>query len=271
MSRGGHFCFLVVLRPASIPTVVANAVRVHSLRSLILALVVSALLIVAIAWRLRQRNQDASQRFRSLAWALRRGDAEQGLSPSQRAYLSGNFLDALRRLERPLSRRDQAAEELYLECLLLDVPWPGQVLQQHQVEVEGERPRLLLRAVQSGYAKESNRVRVEVFGWDGKEFETLQLSGRDATGKPLPALRDWSEVLEIRTVHLERKSAEEAQAWLLGRTRQGSYRAEVFYGLRNWRRWGVVSSQPPRLLSDRVQIPGGGTYKLVDDEWVELR
>lgn len=244
---------------------------VQSVRSLILALVVSALLVVAIAWRLRQRNQEAAQRFRSLAWSLRRGDAEQGLSRSQSSYLAGDFLEALRRLERPLSRRDRAAESLYLQCILLDVPWPGQVLRHHQNDVDGPRPDLLLRAVQSGYARDSDRVKVEVFAWDGKDFEALQIHGRDPQGKPLPTLREWSEVLEMRTVHLERKSSKEAQVWLLGRTSDRKYRAEIFYGLKSWRRWGVIAAQPPRLLSDRVQIAGGPAYKLVDDEWVELR
>lgn len=238
-------------------------------RNFWLGIVASGLLLGGLYWHVRQRNEDRQAQFRELAWGLRRGDAEQGLTRSQRAFLHGDFLEAMRRLEKPLSKRDQALQNLCLRCLLYDVPWPKQVLQTFHLDPK-RGSDLLFRVVNGGYARDRQRVTLDVFRWDDRDWEELELPGLDEAGKNSPPPAVWAEITDIRELHLDRKDEQASQVLLVGKGTDGKVRTEIFYGLRQWKRWVLIGGKAPQVRDNRVVLPGGKTYKLVDDEWVSV-
>jgi hypothetical protein len=243
-------------------------------RSAGILLGLSGLLLGAFAWNLTLHNQEQTQMYQRLAWSLRHGDQEARLTSAQSAYLRGSYVEALRQLGKPDTSAERELQSALFLCTLYDLEWPQQVLMVQQLESSPSgRPRLLARVVQSGYAKEANRVRLDLLGWDGKNLETLKpllkIPGRDAS-KSLSKDDDWSTIDELTVVHLDRKDAQQSQLWVEGKTVGGRARLEVIYGFSQWRRWGLLSEKPARRLADRVSL-GSDAYKLVDDEWIEVR
>lgn len=208
--------------------------------------------------------------YRQLTWSVRRADEGERLTLAQRAYLQGDYIESLRQLGKPTSTADKELQASLFSCLLFDLPWPQQLMASAQLESSsGGRPRLLARVVQSGYAGESDRVRLDLLGWNGQRLEELRPEFKSAGW--LGQSDEWALVEEFTTVHLDRKDTKQSQLWVAGKTRSGRNRLEVVYGFSRWQRWVLVSAKPARRQTDRVSVSGSQAYKLVDDEWVKLR
>lgn len=232
----------------------------------------SLLLAAGWAWQRRSDAERSADRYTDLAWTARRGDAA-GLAPEQEAFLEGHFEEALRRAGKPSDARDRGIQRTMFQAALNDVPWPDQVLLTHTlVATAGSRlVPLLARAVSGGYSADHGKVRLDVFTWDGKKLQRSKLPARDARGRSSDAEVKWTAITEMQTVHLDRKDTDLNQLYVAGRQTDGKARVEIYYGADTWKRWAVTSSVPPQLDSDRIRVPGGSTYKLLDDEWVEIR
>jgi hypothetical protein len=240
------------------------------MRSAVILGCLSVAILAALAWHLTRRNLDQEQLIRRLAWSVRRSDQGQLLNASQRAFLQGDFAEALRHLGKPSTAGDRELQSALFLCLIHDLPWPQQLLAHKQLDsAPAGRPRLLARVVQSGYASEADRVRLEFLGWTGQRLETLrpELKSPQSLGKN----DDWAAVSELIAVHLDRKDTKQSQLWAVGQTRGGRQRLEVVHGFSRWQRWVLVTDQPVRRLADRIKVSAQQAYKLVDDEWIEVR
>lgn len=228
-------------------------------------------LLGAFSWQRHQWNLERSARYDRLAWALRRGDDDKRLSSPYFAYLQGRFAECLRLLGKPDDAGERELQSAAFLALLYDLPWPEQMLLHEQIEGKGERPRLLARVVQSGYAADVEKVRLDLLVWRQDKAEKLDAPTKLAGSlKRLGKAEDWKVVTELSLVHLDRKDEHLSQLFVLGRTRDGRYRVDVFYGSKNWLRWTLVSNQSPRRLEDRLAAEKGRSYKLLEDEWIEL-
>jgi len=227
-------------------------------------------MLAGLTWHLNQRHQEQERLYRQLTWSLRRPDEGERLTSAQRAYLQGDFVESLRQLGKPSSTADKELQTSLFLCILFDLPWPQQLLASAQLESSsGGRPRLLARVVQSGYAGESDRVRLDLLGWNGQRLEDLkpELKSTSSLGKN----DDWATLEDLTTVHLDRKDTKQSQLWVAGKTRSGRSRLEVVYGFSRWQRWVLVTDKPARRHTDKVFVSGSQAYKLVDDEWIEVR
>jgi len=234
----------------------------------ILALwLLSGSLLLAWRWQLVQKAQSQQADLEGLAWSLRLSSEQGQLSDVQQAYLEGHFEEALGLLAKPGHAADRDLQSSLFRCLLFDIPWPQQVLLHEQLEAsEAGRPLLLVRVVQSGTFKES-KPRLDYLSWDGQACKPLKLEAK----ADLKDEDEWLEISELETVHLDRKDAQQSQLWVLGRTSGGKFRLEVLYGFSKWRRWVKIGLQPPKKLKDRVEFSADQAFKLVDDEWIEVR
>lgn len=234
-------------------------------RVLLMLTCLSVLLLAGFSWQRRQWNQEKQADYARLAWWLRRGDDEARLTPARHAYLEGRFADCLRLLKVPENAADKELQSSAFLALLYDVPWPEQVLAREQLEAHKLRPRLLARVVESGYLEDRGKVRLDLLIWQEEKLVSLP------PGKGLGKDDDWKEIDELTLVHLDRKDEHLSQLYVHGRTRGGRQRVDVLYGSAEWKRWSLLNSRPLRRLSDRVEIVKGLSYKLIEDEWVELK
>lgn len=232
-----------------------------STRRVLLALLVTLGSWTLVYFSLHQSHGEQRRESKELAWSLRRGDDSERLTTAQTLALEGRFVEALRRLEKPTNSGERELHNLLQQCLLFDLKWPQQLLLHCQLEASGGRPRLLARVIQSGYADQLQQVELQLLTWDGQDLKPMNLD---------PAEK-WAEIKELKTVHLERKEESLSQLWVLGRTSKGRWRVDLYYGLRQWKHWYRLSDTLPLVQKDRVQIPGGSAWKLVDDEWIEVR
>ena len=240
-------------------------------RVLFMLACLSLLLVGALYWQKHQWNLEKSASYDRLAWALRRGDDEKRLSSPRYAYLQGRYAECLRTLGQPVNAGERELQSAAFLALLYDLPWPQQLLLQQQIEGQGERPRLLARVVHSGYAADVGKMRLDLLVWRQDKAQKLDAPAKLAGSlKSLGASEDWKVVTELSLVHLDRKDEHLSQLFVFGRTQDGRYRVDVFYGTRNWLRWTLVSARSPRRLEDRVTVEKGPAYKLLEDEWIEF-
>lgn len=225
----------------------------------------SALLLGGLSWQRRQWNQEKQAEYARLAWWLRRGDDKVRLTPARRAYLAGRFVECLRLSEEPDGAGERELQSAAFLALLYDVPWPEQVLGREQVEAQKPRPRLLARAVESGYLEDRGKLRLDLMVWKDGKLENLP------AGKDLGKDDDWKEIDELAVVHLDRKDEHLSQLYVHGRTRGGRQRVDVLYGSTDWKRWTLLNSKTLSRLKDRVEVAKEASYKLIEDEWVELK
>jgi len=225
----------------------------------------SGLLFAGLIWQKRQWNQEKQADYDRLAWWLRRGDEEARLSPARRAYLQGRFAECLRLIPAPDTARERDLQSAAFLALIYDVPWPEQVVRHEQVEAHKSRPRLLARAVESGYLGDLGKPRLDLLTWKDGKLENLPAA------KGLFKDDDWTEIDELAVVHLDRKDEHLSQLYVHGRTRGGRQRVDVLYGSTDWKRWTLLNSKVLRRLKDRVEVARGVSYKLLEDEWVELK
>lgn len=241
-----------------------------SWRTLVALVCLSLVFTITLGWYLHQRRSEQERLHRQLSWSLRQGDQIELLSDTESAYLDGRYAEALRLLGQPTEASQRELESTLFLCLIFDLPWPQQVVQHEQLEASNSgRSRLLARAVDNGFAGDKKRLRVDLLAWNGQELESLK-----PVTTAVQSLREGEEWLEIdpfKVVHLERKDGQLGQLWVEGRTTLGRTRVEVIFGLSKWKRWQLVDSKPPRRVSDRVVLSDGRAFKLVDDEWVEVR
>lgn len=234
-------------------------------RLLVMLCCLSALLTGALYWQKRQWNAERKEQYERLAWLLRRGDDQARLSPARRAYLDGRFVECLGLLKQ--SGGDRELQSAAFLGLLFDLPWPEQLLQHEQIESNKGRPRLLARVVQTGYAEDAEKVRVDLLVWNNDRLDKLNPPSK----KPLSKVQDWKTVKEMSVVHLDRKDDHLSQLCILGRTREGKNRLDVVYGSSEWKCWTLLDSKKLKRLSDRVSVENGPSYKLVEDEWIEVK
>ncbi|MBS2035092.1 hypothetical protein JST97_08885 [bacterium] len=227
----------------------------------------SALLLGGFYWQRRQWNQERKEQYGRLAWMLRRGDDESRLSPARRAYLEGRFVECLRLLEQSDSGGDRELQTAAFQGLLFQLPWPEQVLRSEQVEASKQRPRLLARAVQTGYAEDAEKTRVDLNVWENERLQKLTPSSKQT----LTREQDWKSVDEMVVVHLDRKDERLSQLLISGRTREGQQRLDVLYGKTEWKRWSLFDSRKIKHLDDRVAVEKGPIYKLIEDDWVKVQ
>ncbi|MFN8611030.1 MAG: hypothetical protein U0931_26040 [Vulcanimicrobiota bacterium] len=226
----------------------------------------SVLLTGAFYWQKRQWNQERKEQYARLAWMLRRGDDESRLAPARRAYLQGRYEECLNRLEDAPERADRELQSAAFLALLFQLPWPEQVLRSEQIEASKQRPRLLARVVQSGYAEDVDKLRVDLLVWRQGRLQNLNPSSNQTLTKD----QEWKSLEEMAIVHLDRKDDHLSQLVLLGRTREGRHRLDVLYGSSEWKRWSLLDERKIKRLEDRISVEKGPGYKLVDDDWVEL-
>ncbi len=233
---------------------------------------VSLALVFGTALVLRDQHHQTQQRYDRMAWQLRRpGDAR--IQGARARFLDGKFVEALRLLKKADTADERELRRVALRCFLYDLPWPQQVLLTHQVgALNGQRMRIFARVVQSGYANEMDRVRLDLMVWNGERTTPLTLKALFASGVKESGEEDrsWAHIEGLKTAYLERKDSRDSQLWVLGRTRSGKNRLEIYYGSQQWKRWVWLGDKVPRLEKDRVSIPGGADYKLVDNEWVTV-
>ncbi len=233
-------------------------------RVLLMLTCLSLLLLAGLSWQRRQWNQDKQADYARLAWWLRRGDDEARLTPARHAYLEGRYAECLRLLAEPALAGERELQSAAFLALLYEVRWPEQVVSREQVEAYKARPRLLARVVESGYLEDRGKVRLDLLVWRKDRLEALPAArglGKDD---------DWKEVDELTVVHLDRKDERLNQLYVHGRTRGGRERVDVLYGSGEWKRWTLLNSKL-RRLNDRVEIVKGLSYKLIEDEWVEIK
>ena len=232
--------------------------------------VLSALLVVALNWWLVRQAREQDALYSSLAWSLRRGGDGSPVGAAERAYLQGNFAEALRLLGKAPDSENRDLKSTLFLCLLYDLPWPQQVLSHRQLDSSPSgRPRLLARVVQTGYLSDVNRVRLDLLGWDGQEVKELHppLQSPHKLNKE----DDFAEVMEMISVKLDRKDNRQTQLWVSGRARNGRFRLDIVYGFSVWKRWVLITDKPVKRQPDRVWASSQDCYKLVDDEWIEVR
>lgn len=225
----------------------------------------SFLLLGGLSMQRRQWISEKQSEYARLAWWLRRGDDQARLTPARHAYLDGRYADCLRLLQKPDDASDRELQSAAFLALLYEVPWPEQVVSREQVEALKSRPRLLARVVESGYLEDRGKVRLDLFVWKKDKLEPLP------SAQGLTKEDEWKEVDELAVVHLDRKDEHLSQLYVHGRTRAGRERVDVYYGSSEWKRWTHRDSRKVRRLSDRVEIAGGPSYKLIEDEWVEIK
>lgn len=234
-------------------------------RVLVMLVCLSGLLLGGLSWQRHQWNQEKQVDYDRLAWWLRRGDDEARLTPARRAYLEGHFAECLRLIPEPDTARERELRSAAFLALLYQVPWPEQVVQHEQVEAHKSRPRLLARAVQSGYLEDGGKVRLDLLMWKNGKLVTVP------AGKSLAKDDEWGEIDELAVVHLDRKDEHLSQLYVHGRTQGGRQRVDVVFGSTDWKRWTLLNSKTLRRLKDRVEVVRGASYKLLEDEWVELK
>lgn len=240
-----------------------------SWRSLGALVGLSAMLVVIVLWQLRQRNLEQQRHYRRLAWSLRQAEQSHHLSEIEAAFLEGRYTEALRLLGKPAESSQRELQITLFLCCLYDLPWPEQVVHHLQLDAGDGRPRLLARVVDKGFLGEKHRLRLDLLSWNGDSLAPVKPATR-SQGK-LRSGEEWAEITGLSLVHLERKDNQAGQLWVEGRTTEGRARVEVIYGLSQWKCWRVLDSRLPRRLSDRVQLSDDRAFKLVDDEWVEVR
>jgi hypothetical protein len=234
-------------------------------RLLVMLCCLSALLTGALYWQKRQWNGERKEQYERLAWMLRRGDDPSRLSPARRAYLEGRFVDCLTLLKH--SEADRELQSSAFLALLFDLPWPEQLLHHEQIESSRGRPRLLARVVQTGYAEDVEKVRVDLLVWKEDRLDKLIPPAKRSLSKD----QDWKDVEEMSVVHLDRKDDHLSQLCIQGRTQDGQNRLDVIYGSSEWKRWSLIDSRKLKHLSDRIEAEKGPAYKLIEDEWVEVK
>lgn len=223
----------------------------------------SALLTGGFYWQRLQWNQERNEQYGRLAWMLRRGDDEGHLSPARRAYLEGNYAECLRLLG---NGSDRELQNSAFQALLFNLPWPEQLLCSEQIEASKPRPRLMARAVQTGYATDLETVRVDLLVWQNDRLQKLS----PPSNKLLTREQDWKIVEEMAVVHLDRKDEHLSQLVLLGRTRGGQQRLDVIYGKSDWKRWTLLDSRKIKRTDDRISVEKGPAYKLIENDWIQL-
>ncbi|MBN9420212.1 MAG: hypothetical protein J0I12_32480 [Candidatus Eremiobacteraeota bacterium] len=229
-------------------------------RVLVMLTCLSVLLLAGLSWQRRQWNQEKQADYEHLAWWLRRGDDSGRLSAARRAYLEGRFEECLRLNKHSDDAGDRELQSAAFQALLYKVPWPEQVVSREQIEAQKTRPRLLARVVESGYLEDRGKVRLDLLVWENEKLIKLPVGAED-----------WKEIDELAVVHLDRKDEHLSQLYVHGRTRSGDQRVDVFYGSTRWKRWSQLNKKTFRRLSDRVEVDKGLSYKLLEDEWVELK
>lgn len=225
----------------------------------------SALLLGGVSWQRRLWNQEKQADYDRLAWWLRRGDEQERLTPARRAYLEGRFAECVRLIQESDEAGDRELQSAAFLALLYQVPWPEQVVSRQQIEAHKSRPRLLARAVESGYLEDSGKPRLDLLVWKKDRLEALPAAA--GLGKD----DEWKEIDELAVVHLDRKDEHLSQLYVHGRTRGGRQRVDVVYGSNDWKRWTLLNSKALGRLKDRVEVAKGVSYKLIEDEWVELK
>lgn len=229
-------------------------------RVLVMLTCLSVLLVAGLGWQRRQWNQDKQADYERLAWWLRRGDDTARLSAARRAYLDGRFEECLRLNQSLDNAGDRELQSAAFQALLYKVPWPEQVVSREQLEAHKSRPRLLARVVESGYLEDRGKVRLDLLVWENDKLARLPV-GED----------NWREVDELTVVHLDRKDEQLSQLYIQGRTRSGEHRVDVFYGSTRWKRWSQSNKKTFRRAKDRVEVDSELSYKLIEDEWVQLK
>lgn len=228
--------------------------------------------VLGAAMVLRDQHSLTEERYDRMAWQLRRpGDPR--VQGARAVYLEGKFVEALRLLSKAETVDERELRRVALRSFLLDLPWPQQVLLTHQVgSLNGQRKRIFARVVQSGYAHELDRVRFDLMIWNGERATPLKLNASFPAGvkENGEADRTWARIDSLKTANLERKDLRESQLWVLGTARSGKTRLEIYFGNQQWKRWVWLGSKTPTLGKDRVSVPGGPDYKLVDNEWVAV-
>lgn len=234
-------------------------------RVLVMLVCLSGLLLGGLSWQRRQWNQEKQADYARLAWWLRRGDDEARLTPARRAYLGGRFAECLNLLQEADSKGERDLRSAAFLALLYDVPWPEQVVGREQIEAHKTRPRLLARAVETGYLADRGKLRLDLLVWKDGKLQNLPAARAVARDD------EWREIDELAVVHLDRKDEGLSQLYVHGRTRGGRQRVDVIYGSTDWKRWTLLQARDVKRLKDRVEVAKGNAYKLFEDEWVELK